>query len=143
MTGGGCRNGGGPYPLCAGEGELPDPSGIDSARSREFARAFRRALAQPPTGWHEGRIGLSTARLLRGAPVARRIRQDVQVAADNLRMEFGVQPAVATMLVGNAGPSAAYHEAISKAMGGCGIDHIDVTLPVSASTGRVVDELQR
>lgn len=28
-------------------------------------------------------------------------------------------------------------------MGGCGIDHVDVTLPVSASTSRVVDELQR
>jgi hypothetical protein len=90
-----------------------------------------------------GRSPLSTARLLRGAPVARRIRQDVQVAAENLRSEFGVQPTVATLLVGNAGPSAAYHEAIGKAMGGCGIDHVDVTLPVSASTSRVVDELQR
>lgn len=90
-----------------------------------------------------GRFHLSTARLLRGAPVARRIRQDVQIAAENLRAEFGVQPTVATLLVGNAGPSAAYHEAIGKAMGGCGIVHVDVTLPVSASTGRVVDELQR
>ena len=100
--------------------------------------------------WHShrlvgmnGRSPLSTARLLRGAPVARRIRQDVQVAAENLRTEFGVQPTVATLLVGNAGPSAAYHDAIGKAMGGCGIDHVDVMLPVSASTNRVVDELQR
>ncbi len=90
-----------------------------------------------------GRSDLSTARLLRGAPVARRIRQDVQVAAENLRSEFGVQPAVATLLVGNAGPSAAYHEAIGKAMGGCHISHLDVTLPVSASTHRVIDELLR
>lgn len=54
-----------------------------------------------------------------------------------------MQPTVATLLVGNAGPSTAYHDAIAKAMGGCGIDHIDVTLPVSASTARVIDELQR
>lgn len=47
------------------------------------------------------------------------------------------------MLVGNAGPSTAYHEAIGKAMGGCNIDHVDVSLPVSASTNRVVDELLR
>lgn len=89
------------------------------------------------------RISLSTARMLRGAPVARRIRQDVQIAAENLRSEFGVQPTLATLLVGNAGPSAAYHEAIAKAMGGCHIDHVDVALPVSASTNRVVDELLR
>ncbi|MCA9879498.1 MAG: hypothetical protein KC442_17020, partial [Thermomicrobiales bacterium] len=81
--------------------------------------------------------------MLRGAPVARRIRQDVQEAAENLRSEFGVQPSVATLLVGNAGPSAAYHDAIAKAMGGCGIVHVDVVLPVSASTARVVDEVQR
>lgn len=81
--------------------------------------------------------------MLRGAPVARRIRQDVQIAAENLRAEFGVQPTVATLLVGNAGPSTAYHEAIGKAMGGCNIDHVDVTLPVSASTNRVVEELHR
>lgn len=54
-----------------------------------------------------------------------------------------MQPSVATLLVGNAGPSAAYHDAIAKAMGGCGIAHVDVVLPVSASTARVVDEVQR
>ena len=108
------------------------------------------AEVSPRLLWHTrrlsgmgGRKPLSTARLLRGAPVARRIREDVQVAAASLLSEFGVQPAVATLLVGNAGPSAAYHDAISKAMGKCHIGHVDVTLPVSASTHRVVDELQR
>lgn len=85
---------------------------------------------------------LATARLLRGAPVARRIRSEVQVAAEALIKESGAKPRLASVLVGHAGPSAAYHDAIVRAMGGCGIEHLDVLLPVAATTGRVVEAIE-
>lgn len=114
----------------------------------------RRWLGRPrrdAASWAQGRDTgawgkertLSTARLLRGAPVARRIRQDVFDAAELLRTDYGVQPKVATVLVGNAGPSTTYHDAIARAMGGCGIAHDDSLLPVAASTSRVVEEVER
>lgn len=46
-------------------------------------------------------------------------------------------------MVGNAAPSAAYRDAIARAMAGCGIAHEDVLLPVAATTARVVDAIDR
>jgi methylenetetrahydrofolate dehydrogenase (NADP+)/methenyltetrahydrofolate cyclohydrolase len=80
---------------------------------------------------------------LRGAPVARRIRSEVRTAADALKAESGVGPAIATVLVGGAPASAAYRDAIARAMGGCGLVHEDVLLPVAATTGRVIETVQR
>jgi methylenetetrahydrofolate dehydrogenase (NADP+)/methenyltetrahydrofolate cyclohydrolase len=54
-----------------------------------------------------------------------------------------VQPVLATVMVGAAAPSAAYRDAIARAMGGCGISHVDVLLPVAATTGRVVETIER
>ena len=86
---------------------------------------------------------LASAKVLRGAPVARRIRNDVKSAALDLLGETGQSPALATVLVGTAPPSAAYRDAISRAMAGCGIAHVDVLLPVATTTGRVVEAVQR
>jgi methylenetetrahydrofolate dehydrogenase (NADP+)/methenyltetrahydrofolate cyclohydrolase len=86
---------------------------------------------------------LETARVLRGAPVARRIRAEVNAAAEGLVEETGVRPTLATLLVGGAGPSVAYRDAIARAMAGCGIEHIDVVLPVAAPTSRVVATIRR
>jgi methylenetetrahydrofolate dehydrogenase (NADP+)/methenyltetrahydrofolate cyclohydrolase len=86
---------------------------------------------------------LTSAKLLRGAPVARRIRDDVRDAAATLVSETGVQPTLATVLVGSAAPSAAYHDAIARAMGGCGVSHVDVLLPVASTTTRVVETIER
>jgi methylenetetrahydrofolate dehydrogenase (NADP+)/methenyltetrahydrofolate cyclohydrolase len=84
-----------------------------------------------------------SARVLRGAPVARRIKADVQSAAAELLSETGQPPVLATVLVGSAPPSAAYRDAIARAMGGCGITHVDVLLPVATTTSRVVEAIQR
>lgn len=86
---------------------------------------------------------LAQVRILRGAPVAKRIRSEVQAATAELEAVAGVRTTLATVLVGQAPPSAAYREAIARAMGGCGIDHIDVTLPVAATTAMVVEMIER
>lgn len=86
---------------------------------------------------------MSTARLLRGAPVAKRIRAEVLRAATDFEHEAAVRPGLATILVGTAPPSSAYRDAISRAMDGCGIIHHDVLLPVAATTGMVVEAVDR
>jgi methylenetetrahydrofolate dehydrogenase (NADP+)/methenyltetrahydrofolate cyclohydrolase len=50
---------------------------------------------------------------------------------------------LATVLAGSAPPSSAYRDAISQAMGACGISHVDVLLPVAATTGRIVEAVER
>lgn len=80
---------------------------------------------------------------MRGAPVARRIREEVRAAATALFDEVAVRPSLATVMIGSAAPSAAYRDAIARAMSGCGIDHVDVLLPVAATTSRVVETIER
>jgi methylenetetrahydrofolate dehydrogenase (NADP+) / methenyltetrahydrofolate cyclohydrolase len=113
-----------------------------SSRSRHgrriavTARFFLRA--------HAGKEGaVTSAKVLRGAPVARRIREEVRIAADALTAEIGAAPAIATVLVGGAPASVAYRDAIARAMSGCGLRHDDVLLPVAATTGRVVETIER
>ena len=88
-------------------------------------------------------ITLTTAKVLRGAPVARRVRLEVETAARSFIAETGNSPTLATVLAGSAPPSSAYRDAISQAMGTCGIDHVDVLLPVAATTGRIVESIER
>src|SRR5918998_2361531 len=86
---------------------------------------------------------LTTAKILRGAPVARRVRLEVETAARSFVAETGDSPTLATVLAGSAPPSSAYRDAISQAMGACGIAHVDVLLPVAATTGRMVETIER
>lgn len=109
---------------------LSRPRSPGDARSGIALRSVRLAELEP-------------AKILRGAPVARRIRAEVNAAAEGLVEESGVRPTLATLLVGAAPPSVAYRDAIARAMAGCGIEHIDVVLPVAAPTGRVVETIRR
>ena len=86
---------------------------------------------------------LTTAKILRGAPVARRIRLEVEVAARAFVQESQLPPALATVLVGSAPPSVTYRDAISRATDDCGLVHVDVPLPVAATTARVVETIER
>ena len=88
-------------------------------------------------------IALTSAKILRGAPVARRVRLEVETAARSFVAETGNSPTLATVLAGNAPPSSAYRDAIAQAMGACGIVHVDVLLPVAATTGRIVETIER
>src|SRR5919197_20123 len=58
---------------------------------------------------------MSTARVLRGAPVAKHIRSEVQTAADQFGAETGARPTLATLLVGGAPASVAYRDPIPRA----------------------------
>jgi methylenetetrahydrofolate dehydrogenase (NADP+)/methenyltetrahydrofolate cyclohydrolase len=84
-----------------------------------------------------------TARLLRGAPVAKRIRREVELSAESLREETGLSPTLATVHIGNSAPSVAYRDAISRAMQTCGVQHEDIILPVAATTSRVIEAIRR
>jgi methylenetetrahydrofolate dehydrogenase (NADP+)/methenyltetrahydrofolate cyclohydrolase len=88
-------------------------------------------------------VALTSAKVLRGAPVARRVRLEVETAASSFVAETGSSPTLATVLAGSAPPSSAYRDAISQAMGACGICHVDVLLPVAATTGRIVETVER
>ena len=88
-------------------------------------------------------VALSPVRVLRGAPVARRIRSEVEISARAFVEDTDRSPALATVLVGNAPPSVAYRDAITRAMDECGINHVDVPLPVAATTHRVIDAVER
>src|SRR5215218_7867185 len=92
--------------------------------------------------WARG-ITLTTAKVLRGAPVARRVRLEVETAARSFIAETGNSPTLATVLAGSAPPSSAYRDAISQAMGACGINHVDVLLPVAATTARIVESIEQ
>ncbi len=88
-------------------------------------------------------IALTSAKILRGAPVARRVRLEVETAARSFIDETGSSPTLATVLAGSAPPSSAYRDAIAQAMGTCGITHVDVLLPVAATTARIVDAVEQ
>ena len=104
---------------------------------------FSDTIATPAVSrWAKG-IALTTAKILRGAPVARRVRLEVETAARTFVAETGMSPTLATVLAGSAPPSSAYRDAISQAMGACGINHVDVLLPVAATTGRIVETIER
>jgi methylenetetrahydrofolate dehydrogenase (NADP+)/methenyltetrahydrofolate cyclohydrolase len=64
-------------------------------------------------------------------------------AAADLERETGRRPTLATVLAGSAPPSSAYRDAIARAVGGCGIEHVDVPLSVAATTGMVVETIER
>src|SRR4051794_25829036 len=85
---------------------------------------------------------MPTARVLRGAPVAKHIKSEVKTAADQFEAEIGARPTLATLLVGAAPASVAYRDAISRALAGCGLVHVDVELPVAATTGMVVEAVE-
>src|SRR5690348_9424774 len=86
---------------------------------------------------------MSSARVLRGAPVAKHIRSEVQSAAEQFAVKTGCRPTLATLLVGGSPASVAYRDAIARTMGGCGLRHVDVELPVAATTWMVVEAVER
>jgi methylenetetrahydrofolate dehydrogenase (NADP+)/methenyltetrahydrofolate cyclohydrolase len=75
--------------------------------------------------------------------VARHIRLEVETAARDFLNRTGRPATLATVLVGAAPPSAAYRDAIARALAGCGMSHVDVLLPVAATTAMVVESIER
>src|SRR5919112_2197532 len=130
-----------PTVIMAG-GHWPSNKETFGALPRQGMSISDTIAAAAESHWAKG-IALTSAKVLRGAPVARRVRLEVETAARSFVAETGSSPTLATVLAGNAPPSSAYRDAISQAMGACGIAHVDVLLPVAATTARIVDSVER
>lgn len=82
-----------------------------------------------------------TALLLRGAPVARRIREETASASALLVAQAGVEPTLATLLTGHDDAAVAYRTSIARSVSGAGVAHRPVDLPADVSPARFVHTL--
>lgn len=76
---------------------------------------------------------MSSARPLRGGPVAKRIRAEAAAAAATFEQLTGARPALVTLQVGADPSASAYREAIRRSVLSAGIRHQHLGLPVDAS----------
>ena len=83
------------------------------------------------------------AQLLRGAPVARRIRNGVIEAAAVLRDQTGVSANLVTLGVGDDPAAAAYRQSIERHLGRAGVSHRGLVLPPSTTPRGFVEAIQR
>jgi len=84
-----------------------------------------------------------TAQMLRGAPVARLIRDRVSEAAAVLHAQTGVAAALVTLGVGDDPAAAAYRASIERHLARAGVTHIAVALPATTTPRAFVQEIQR
>jgi methylenetetrahydrofolate dehydrogenase (NADP+)/methenyltetrahydrofolate cyclohydrolase len=84
-----------------------------------------------------------TATIIDGKAVAARVRAEVANAVLELERELGIQPGLATVLVGDDPGSAVYVGGKQRASQEVGIVPFDVRLPASASFEDVAEELER
>ena len=86
---------------------------------------------------------MTTALLLRGAPIARKLRAEVLASAALLRQQAGTVPTLATVLVGHHPSAEAYRQSIQRSAVAVDIVHRPVSLPFETTADQLVDELQR
>lgn len=82
-----------------------------------------------------------TALLLRGAPVARRIRDETATAAALLVAQAGVEPTLATILTGHDDAAIAYRSSIARSISGAGVSHRAIDLPADVAPAGFVAAL--
>ena len=83
------------------------------------------------------------AQLLKGAPVAVRIRERANAAASLLRQQAGIVPTLATIRVGDDPSAAAYRNSIERSAAKAGVDHHAVSLSDGVTEADFVAALQR
>jgi methylenetetrahydrofolate dehydrogenase (NADP+) / methenyltetrahydrofolate cyclohydrolase len=83
------------------------------------------------------------AQLLKGAPVAAKIRERASTAAALLRQQTGIAPTLATIRVGDDPSAAAYRNSIERSAAKAGVDHYAVSLPEGVSRDDFVAAIQR
>ena len=81
--------------------------------------------------------------LLRGAPIARRLRTDVSAAAGLFTEQVGTHPVITTLLTDQHPSALAYREAINRGVTRVGIEHRPLELAVSTSPERFVSALHQ
>lgn len=82
-----------------------------------------------------------TAELLRGAPVARRIRDQTRGAAQLFVAQTGAAPTLATVKSGLDPAAVAYRDAIARSVAGPGIEHRAFDVAADCSADRFVATL--
>jgi len=86
---------------------------------------------------------VSRADLLRGAPLAAELRQQIATAVEVLTVTAGAEPLLATVLVGQNPAAAAYRRSIVRSLDGVGIGHRAINLPQETSELGLVETLRR
>jgi methylenetetrahydrofolate dehydrogenase (NADP+)/methenyltetrahydrofolate cyclohydrolase len=81
-------------------------------------------------------------KLLDGRPAARRIRERVTERVDQIRKSTGIQPTLATVMVGDNASSAVYVRMKRKRCEDVGIRSLSVELPTDTTTERLVGEIE-
>lgn len=84
---------------------------------------------------------MTESRLLRGAPIAGRLREQVAAAARLFAEQVGTPPVIATVLADQHPSALAYREAISRGVGRVGIQHRAIDLPAKTTPEQFVEEL--
>lgn len=84
-----------------------------------------------------------TARILRGAPLAAAIRQEVVAGIDRLRVQGGPWPVLTTVMVGTDPAALAYRGAIARACRRVGVEHRPFDLSPTATPGGLQGTLRR
>ncbi|MDP9363575.1 MAG: bifunctional 5,10-methylenetetrahydrofolate dehydrogenase/5,10-methenyltetrahydrofolate cyclohydrolase [Chloroflexota bacterium] len=88
-----------------------------------------------------GQTGMM-ARLLRGAPLARRLRAETAAATALLRERGRVDPVLATLLVGRDAAALAYRRSIERALVAVGVGHRALDLAAETSQEQLVAQLR-
>jgi methylenetetrahydrofolate dehydrogenase (NADP+) / methenyltetrahydrofolate cyclohydrolase len=85
---------------------------------------------------------MNAARLLRGGPVAKRIRAEAAAAAATFEQLTGERPSLVTLQAGADPSAAAYRESIRRSVVAAGIRHQHLGLPADASPADLVAAIE-
>ena len=85
---------------------------------------------------------MTEPRLLRGAPVAKRIRAEAAAGVRVIEATAGVTPALVTVQIGHDPSSSASREAIRRSVTSVGIRHQHLGLPLSTSPAGLVATIE-
>lgn len=81
-------------------------------------------------------------RILKGASLARRLRDEISVAKTHLSAVGGSPPVLASLLVGDNAAALAYRTSIDRTFSRVGIDHRHVELPTTTTSDELVTTVQ-
>ncbi len=84
-----------------------------------------------------------SAAMLRGAPIASRLREEIRLSSIRLSDRGGSRPVLATILVGSHPAAEAYRTSIERTMTRVGITHHPVDLPEETSEEQFIERLDR
>lgn len=82
---------------------------------------------------------MADAKLLRGAPVARRLRQEILVSAELFQTQFGERPRLISLSVGSDDAATAYRDSIDHNLRRAGLQHHPVSLAETTGSSQLLE----